>query len=1037
MLENLLKCSLGARFEGAGRFEIPVEEICVDSRKVRQGSLFVAISGHKCRGSDFIEQALRRGASAAVVPQEELAELDTLVPPGFPLIPVDDTRFFAGMAAAELHGHPSKHLKLIGITGTNGKTTITWLLESIFGEAGMSPGVIGTITNRFSGSEMPSALTTPDSVTLQKSLAKMRESGADSCLLEVSSHALKQQRVAGCHFKAALFTNLSRDHLDYHKDMEDYFQAKKLLFTRYKPEYTIINIDDPYGRRLAHELEAEGMEPLTFGIDRGDIRASSIHIDLHGIRALIETPSGQVQISSRLVGAHNLSNILAASAVSFCLDIAPDAISKGIHAVESVPGRLEPVENEYGLKIFVDYAHTPDALEKVIKSLVGLTPGRVVTVAGCGGDRDRGKRPLMAEVAAGLSSETIFTSDNPRTEEPVSILMDMAEGIDPIRCRSRVRVIPDRYAAIESAVKNIDKDDCLLIAGKGHEDYQLVGDKRLHFDDREAVQAACASLAKGAGPVASVYAGADSHLYPVLRLSDVSAGAEAINVYGNSDRHFRALSTDTRKLGHGELFWALRGENFNGNRFVPSALEAGASGAVMDEQALEYLDPEGLSEKYGACIIVVKDTLRSLGRFASFYRKRMGFRVAGITGSCGKTSTRALVSQVASTMYPAAATMGNFNNLIGLPLSMISAPPGTVWGVFEMGMNQRGEMKRLCEISSPDVGIITNIREAHLEGLGTVEAIAAEKWELWKALPAHGTAVLNLDDSLVVRGALQHLKCARIIGWSMKTGGMSDMLKQTSEIYEGTSLERAAELADTVVTCDSWKPVGSGTEVVCTVSSREGESRRLVINLPLPGEANVHNALAAVAAGVAMNIPLDQIAEGLENAAGVPGRLEYARLANGWIIIADFYNANPASMEAALSTLAVYAGRRRKVAVLGDMLELGERSAELHRRLGASAVEAGVDLLLAAGEFAQEIARGACDAGMPAAGIRTFPHTEDLCEWLRDRAVTLLPDDGAMLVKGSRGMRLERAVDIIEELAGGRAKVPSPSVHVSSRCGTA
>ena len=1031
MLGNLLKNSLGDQFQDSGKYNIPVEDICVDSRQVRQGSVFVAIPGTRVRGSEFLKQAVERGASAAVVPREELADINMmLMPRDFPLIPVADTRHFAGCAADIFYNHPSHHLSLVGITGTNGKTTVSWLLEAIFEKAGMNPGIIGTISRRFAGKESASALTTPDAISLQRSLAEMADSGVDSCLLEVSSHALDQKRVAGCRFKVAVFTNLSRDHLDYHRDIEDYFQAKRRLFLEYRPEFAVINSDDPYGRRLSEELNSIGDSTvITFGLDQAMIRPADFSMDLSGTSAEITTPAGSYHVDSRLIGLHNLYNILTAAGVAYALGLDHQAVSTGIAAVRVVPGRLEPVSAPQGYMALIDYAHTPDALAKVLQNLRNLTSGRLVVVAGCGGDRDRGKRPLMAEAAASCADLVFFTSDNPRTERPKDILMDMVQGIDPLSTCSRIRVIPAREEAIQQAVSALQEGDCLLVAGKGHENYQIIGTEKRPFDDRDAIarafamrENACLKSTASTGRDMEAAATMANCTLPDITMADVMEGAGGISISGPGEIKYSGVSTDTRKIRPGQLFWALRGDTFDGNRFAASALEAGASGAVVESSALEHLDPADFPDR---CIITVQDSLESLGRFASWYRRRCGYRVLGITGSCGKTSTRAMISSVAATVFPVSETRGNFNNLIGLPLSMLSAPYETMWGIFEMGMNQPGEMERLCAISSPDIGIITNIRAAHLEGLGTIEAIAAEKWELWRALPEEGTAIVNLDDPLVLQG-LKFLRCTRVLGWSMNTEGR-DRMQKHSDLYTWT--HDVQSTLDTVVTCDSWRPDGAGTEIVCTISRNDGCSEKLVINLPLPGEANVQNALAAVAAGAAMNIPLEQIREGLQDASGVPGRLEYRELANGWLVIMDFYNANPASMEAALATLAQWAGPRRRVAVLGDMLELGDQASKLHRELGAGTVDAGVDMLLAAGEFAPDVAEGARGAGMPDAGIRIFPDTEDLCAWLRDRAVTLIPDRAALLVKGSRGMKLERAIEIIEDVAGGRAgTVPGSGV---------
>ncbi len=1019
MLGELLKNTLGDQFEYRQEYDIPVADICMDSRQVRQGAIFVAIPGSRVRGSAFLGQAVERGASAAVVPQEELASIDvTLMPPDFPVIPVSDVRYFVGCAADLIYDHPSDRLSLIGITGTNGKTTVSWLLESILHSAGMNPGVIGTISQRFAGRQRPSDLTTPDAISLQRKLAEMVDSGVDSCLLEVSSHALDQKRVAGCRFAIALFTNLSRDHIDYHRCMEDYYQAKKLLFTQYAPESIVINTDDSYGARLVEELAELGRSPVTYGIGGAMVAPEHYSMELSGIQAVIRTPSGSYSVRSRLVGLHNLSNILAAAAVAHVLGIDHHAVSRGIESVSSVPGRLERVDVPDGYMVLVDYAHTPDAMEKVLHNLRELASNRLIVVAGCGGDRDRGKRPLMAQGVAAMSDVAFFTSDNPRTEAPKEILHDMVDGIDTVRVRSHIHVVPERYEAIRQAVSEVQEGDCLLIAGKGHEDYQIIGSSKRAFDDRQVVRHAFdlklyaesetvpAVCADAAGPVSY------SEVAQDITMAQVAQGMGAVSMTGPRAMLYTGLCTDTRNIRPGQLFWALRGENFNGNRFAASALAAGACGVVIDSSGLGFLNPNDYTDK---CIITVRDTLKALGDFASWFRRQYGYRVFGITGSCGKTTTRSLISAVASTMYPVAETMENFNNLIGLPLSMLSARPETVWGVFEMGMNQPGEMARLCRISQPDIGLITNIGAAHLERLGSLEGVAAQKWELWKAIPEHGAAVVNLDDPLVLQG-LKHLRCKRILGWTLGFGD-KDIMNKIADTYLGG--QAGPETFETVVTCDSWRPDGAGTEVVCTISRNDGSSEQLSIKLPLLGEANVQNAIAAVAAGAALHVPLDQIRQGLQDASGVPVRLEYRELANHWLVIMDFYNANPTSMKAALATLSVWAGQRRKVAILGDMLELGDHSVRLHRELGTTTAAAGVDMLLVAGRFASEVAAGARAAGMPEAGIKIFPHTEDMCAWLRDRAVTVIPDRAALLVKGSRGMRLEDAVDVIEQVAGG------------------
>ncbi len=1016
MLGDLIKKSLVDGHLSREYEDIPVEAVCVDSRQVQNGAMFVAIPGTAARGTDFVGQAVRRGASVVVVPRDELAGLEALMPPGFPVIGVADPRDFAARAAAAFYEYPAARLELVGITGTNGKTTVSWILESILLHAGRHPGVIGTIGRRFRGREERTALTTPDPVSLQRQLCDMVDQGADACVLEVSSHALHQKRVSGCHFEVAVFTNLSRDHLDYHQDMEEYFQAKRLLFFRHRPRVAVINTDDRWGARLAREIEAALPETavVSCGIESGEVTVPEYSLGAEGIAATLGLKSGAVKIRSVLAGRHNLYNIMLAAAAAEALGVDAREVAPGISAMQTVPGRLEQVEVPRGFAAFVDYAHTPDALEKILKSLRELEYRRIVTVVGCGGERDRGKRPQMAEAAARLSDMVFFTSDNPRGENPLAILRDMVQGIDPLEVASRVRVVPERKSAIEEAAGSLEQGDCLLVAGKGHEDYQIIGDEKIYFDDREVIRRA---FTRHHGPAASSCGKNEvSHAVRVpadIPADELAGAIHALDIQGNLRAAWAGLSTDTRTITPGELFWALRGENFDGNRFLPDALEAGASGAVVEPGALESLD---LRDYPDAFVITVPDTINALGEFAAWYRRRCGFQVVAITGSCGKTSTRSLAGAVCRTVYPCHETRGNFNNLVGLPLSMLGAPPDTMWGIFEMGMNQPGEIEALCAIATPDIGIITNIGHAHLEGLGSLEAIAEEKLTLWRALPASGTAVMNLDDSRVAAGA-EYLKCNRIIGYSMRSCSCVTGQKPEPEV---------------LVCCTGWSATDAGVRFGMRVVGAEGRMEDMDINLSVPGEVNIVNALAAAAAGIAMRVPLEQIREGLEGASGVPARLEQYGLSNGWLLLSDYYNANPTSMKAALDALKQAARGRRRVAILGDMLELGAEAGRLHRELGRYAAESGVEMLLLAGEHAEDMAEGACEAGLADACIRVFPATCELSMWIRERGGIHIPEGAAVLVKASRGMAFEAVARAVEEAGGGVLPDAAASVRAGA-----
>ena len=490
------------RKEIRGDAGVEIKGIAYHSGAVEQGFLFAAIPGLKEDGKKYIPQALSRGACALLLeqPLEGEAAVQVIVP---------DAREALARLSSAFYGDPSSALTLIGITGTNGKTTTSYLLEAILTAAGKSAGVMGTVNYRFQGRVFPAPTTTPESLDLQRNLHAMREAGVTHAVLEVSSHSLDLQRVRGCDFDVAVFTNLTRDHLDYHGSMEQYFQAKQLLFTQClgdsqkEKRFAVLNVDDPKGEELA---PVSCGTVFRYGIERrGDVWPQAHEESPGGLKFRLSTPRGSLEAESPLIGRHNLSNILAAVSAAEVLGIPHPAVVSGIAGLKRVPGRLERVPGDGGIHVFVDYAHTPDALERALETLQRVRSGRLITVFGCGGDRDRGKRPEMGRVAAARSDLAVITSDNPRTEDPLKILEEVEEGTRKtarkryeVSARSNgwlepgYAVIPDRREAIREAIGAARPGDMVLIAGKGHEDYQILGRQKIHFDDREEAAEALA-----------------------------------------------------------------------------------------------------------------------------------------------------------------------------------------------------------------------------------------------------------------------------------------------------------------------------------------------------------------------------------------------------------------------------------------------------------------------------------------------------------------------------------------------------------------
>ncbi|MBE0602392.1 MAG: UDP-N-acetylmuramoyl-L-alanyl-D-glutamate--2,6-diaminopimelate ligase [Deltaproteobacteria bacterium] len=472
---------------------IEIKGIRVDSRDVRPGDLFVALAGAKADGHDFLDAAARAGAAAALVERD-------LPSPPLPVLRVPSTTEALRKAAVAFHGDPSGRLRVAGITGTNGKTTVTYLLEGILRAAGRVPAVIGTIDYRVGGKVLRKGLTTPFPHDLQAVLAESLAAGATDLVMEVSSHSAAQGRIDGVRFDLGIFTNLTRDHLDFHGDMESYFQAKARFFREYLPAGgkrtgVALNGDDPYGERLAQEFPSA----LTFGFSRSwEMFPLEMEMTWEGSRMELATPAGRLPLRSRLIGEHNVSNIMAAVSAALLLSVPPEAIPAGIESVRSIPGRLEPIDNDRSLHVFVDYAHTPDGMDRVLTTLRGLADARLITVFGCGGNRDRGKRPEMGRIAALRSDVVVVTSDNPRNEDPGAIIAEIVPGLNSegfVEARGPVEwddgyylVVNDRKAAIAAALSLAEEGDTVAIVGKGHEDVQIVGDRRLPFDDRGVVR---------------------------------------------------------------------------------------------------------------------------------------------------------------------------------------------------------------------------------------------------------------------------------------------------------------------------------------------------------------------------------------------------------------------------------------------------------------------------------------------------------------------------------------------------------------------
>jgi len=703
-LSELIKdCPVKNHSTAGTTYDPEISCIASNSRNVRPGGLFIAVKGLMADGHDYIDQAFENGA-AAVIAQNNPKELDKV-------ILVENSRLSMASIAANFYDNPSKGLILIGITGTNGKTTTSWLLESIFKACGFSTGVIGTVNIRYKNKIFDNPITTPDSIDLQKTLAEMKKAGVTHVIMEVSSHGLDLNRVDFCRFDAGVFTNLTQDHLDYHTDMDKYFDCKKRFFTQFLGSKgknnapAVLNIDDPKGANLLKTLAYKTIAVSTKKKTAADIFAENITDDIHGLSGSICLPDGSFNLKSQLTGKFNLENILCAAGAAHTLNIGQKQIKKGIENCRTIPGRLEKINTPIDRFLFVDYAHTPDALETILITLKLRAPKRIITVFGCGGDRDRSKRPLMGQIACKHSDIAIVTSDNPRTEHPDTIINNILEGINdfhnlsdkdlkstPFKKGYLVEV--DRKKALKRAVFISKPGDIIIAAGKGHETYQITNSGTIHFDDKEELKKAAIEFSDQFNPIA-------------WGINDLIEALNCDPVFPTQKKGhcFTGISTDSRAIIQTQVFLALKGDNFDGHTFISKLIDKGIKGFVTQKGFVDSLDENTKKElqQKNLTIFETGNTLTALGQLARYQRLRSNVKLLAITGSSGKTTTRKIAEEIFKTQFHTHTTLKNFNNEIGLPLTLLNLSHAHEWAIVEMGMNHPGEISKLSRIALPDI----------------------------------------------------------------------------------------------------------------------------------------------------------------------------------------------------------------------------------------------------------------------------------------------------------------------------------------------
>lgn len=920
-------------------------DLHVDSRSVQAGDVYFAMAGATRHGREFINDAIARGAAAVV---SEAADYEESRAYSVPVLHVAALRTLLGDVADAWYGRPSAAVKVIAVTGTNGKTsTVQWLVQAL-NAAGVTAGAIGTLGVTWpDGTQSSGALTTPDVLSMHRLLARMQAGGAQFAAFEASSIGIVQGRLDGIRVQLAAFTNLSRDHLDFHGDMPAYEQAKRQLFSWSGVQARVINLDDAAGRRMAQDMP----DALTYSLDpavAATISGRDVAPTADGQQFRLVLPAGDVQIMTRLLGQHNVSNLLLVAGVLHQLGWSFAKIGSALSALSPVDGRMQTVEplalsgaGHPGAAaraagkplVVVDYAHTPDALSHALQALAPVARargGRLICLFGCGGDRDAGKRPEMARLAARWADEIVVTSDNPRSEAPQAIVADIVGGFDD---ETKGAVVLERRAAIMHTIWQATEKDVVLLAGKGHETYQEIAGVRESLDDREWARLAL--------------------LLP----------------------HVAGVFTDTRSIGADQLFVALTGPTFDGHDYLDQALAQGACAAVVARRVASAM-PQ----------IVLGPTGQALIHMGAAWRERFAIAVIAVAGSNGKTTTKEMVSAILAQWLGAErrlATAGNFNNEIGVPLTLLRLRDEHAAAVIELGMNHPGEIARLADITQATVALVTNAQREHQEFMQSVEAVARENAAVFSHKGSSQArfgmaAALGATGGSATVSAVYPCDDAHAQVWDEMTQGCPRLT---------FGLTDACDVYARNVVADEW-----GTH--CDVRTPLGDA---ALTLSVPGIHNLRNALGAIAACLQAGVPLDVCVQGLAGFRAVSGRMQTQRLADGTVLIDDTYNANPDSVRAAVDVLAGLPAPR--VLVLGDMGEVGENGPAMHEEVGAYAHACGIDLMLTLGEASKGSARA-------------FGARAQSCGSVEDVVAALQrAKPASVLVKGSRFMRMERVVN--------------------------
>ena len=917
-------------------------KVQTDNRKIKPGDIFVCIQGANFDGHNFINSALEKGAALIVC--REINKKD------IPYIKVKDSRKAAAVIARTVMLPEKITYTLIGITGTNGKTTTSLILYEALRNLGFRCGWIGTLGYYIEGKKFPSERTTPDIIELNEIFAQMIKAKVDYVVMEVSSHSLSLDRIYGVKFDYCLFSNLGYDHLDFHQTLENYGKAKMSFFEQGAKDgsISVINTTDSFGVQIRDMLKEKKAKVYSLGSNDAEFQYLDIKTDISKSSFKLVAENCEISVTSRLIGSFNIQNLGLAALTLYALGFSPEEIHHSLQDIPPVKGRLERVENNCNIGIFIDYAHTPEAIENVLKAVEDLPHKRILTLMGTGGDRDKGKRPLMLKSALNHSDVVIISDDNPRSENPEAIIKDIVSSTDIFL---PWWIIRNRQQAITSIIRLAQKEDIVLICGKGSEDYQEIEGIRHHFQDRE-------ETLKALSEREAINKDDDELILPIdqtlLKLLLTPNWEPEPKGYREPSSYY-FLSTDSRSIKPGSVFIAIKGERYDGHSYLEDILKIKENCAIGE---IPYpLNQSSEKNRY----YQVDNCLKAMGLISRKYLQLFPAKKIALTGSTGKTTCKELMAQVLQSSAPVLKTLANENNIIGLCKTIIRIKPEQQYAIFELGTNHFGEIAALAEVANPDIGIILNIGPSHLEYFGDEEGVFREKITLFKRPLA--LRLYPGDD--------YRFKCFANEGISIGYNENCD--------YRITQHKCYSENQSFYLNEDLWV-------------------------LPYGAPHFALNSAFAIVLGLKLGIKKEKIQTALNEPIQLELRNQVEKRGTGLLIL-DCYNANPYSMQKALEYWQELNPELPHYAILGDMLELGESSIMYHQMISAMLSEMHYEQLITVGNYSRIF---------HPENESPILHYNTVEELIANRKLNSLPENAVILVKGSHAIQLERIIPILK-----------------------